>query len=176
MPVFEIIFIVVSGMLAFLGAGHALLTKRDPRGAAAWLVVCFTFPIIGVLLYWMLGYNRIQTRAKKLQVPNQQPQMIDRGFQRRSSDSDTLAHGQREEGYQNLIQLSEAVSSEPLVSGNHSQALFNGEQAYPRMLDAIANAKKYVYLCTYIFESKGVGAAFIEALAAAVKEGWRFAY
>ena len=49
-----------------LGAGHALLTKRDPRSAAVWVSLCVFFPVIGVLAYLALGNNRIRTRARRL--------------------------------------------------------------------------------------------------------------
>ena len=49
--------------------------------------------------------------------------------------------------------------------------LDGGEQAYPRMLTAIARARRSVHLEVYAFAPTGVGARFIEALALAVRRG-----
>jgi len=49
--------------------------------------------------------------------------------------------------------------------------LDGGEQTYPRMLSAIAQAAKTVYLEVYSFAPSGVGARFVEALGQATKRG-----
>ena len=45
---------------------HALLYKRRPQSAFAWIAVCLTLPLLGALLYYLFGINRVQTRARKL--------------------------------------------------------------------------------------------------------------
>jgi cardiolipin synthase A/B len=49
--------------------------------------------------------------------------------------------------------------------------LDGGEQAYPRMLLAIAGARTSVYLEVYAFASSGVGARFVDALTLAANRG-----
>jgi len=49
--------------------------------------------------------------------------------------------------------------------------LDGGEQAYPRMLMAIAQAKRSVHLEVYAFAASGVGARFVEALAHSAARG-----
>ena len=49
--------------------------------------------------------------------------------------------------------------------------LDGGEQAYPLMLQAIAQAKRGVHLEVYSFSPAGVGARFVEALADAARRG-----
>lgn len=51
------------------------------------------------------------------------------------------------------------------------ELLDGGEQAYPRMLAAIANASRSVHLEVYTFALSGVGERFIEALVNAVGRG-----
>ena len=53
------------------------------------------------------------------------------------------------------------------------ELLDGGEQAYPRMLHAIANAKKRVHLEVYAFAPTGIGARFIAALTEAAGRGVR---
>ena len=45
---------------------HALHFKRRPQSAFAWIAVCLTLPLLGALLYYLFGINRVQTRARKL--------------------------------------------------------------------------------------------------------------
>src|SRR3546814_17052015 len=49
--------------------------------------------------------------------------------------------------------------------------LHNGEQAYPRMLAAIAAARETIWLGTYIFDNDAVGQQFVAALSQAKSRG-----
>jgi cardiolipin synthase len=51
------------------------------------------------------------------------------------------------------------------------ELLDGGEQAYPRMLQAIADAKGRVHLEVYAFAPSGVGVRFVQALAGAARRG-----
>jgi cardiolipin synthase len=52
---------------------HALHFKRRPQSAFAWIAVCFTLPLLGALLYFLFGINRVQTRARKLLTRHPEP-------------------------------------------------------------------------------------------------------
>ncbi len=65
--------------------------------------------------------------------------------------------------------VNSAESSGKIVESVH--LLDGGTQAYPRMLLAIAQARKAVYLEVYAFAPSGVGARFIEALSDAARRG-----
>jgi cardiolipin synthase A/B len=59
-----------------------------------------------------------------------------------------------------------------VTSAPESMALLDGgDQAYPRMLLAIARAQRSVYLEVYAFAPLGVGARFVDALAQAAGRG-----
>jgi len=51
-------------LIAMAAAGHALLYKRDPRAALGWIAVCLLYPLVGPILYFLFGINRVRTRAK----------------------------------------------------------------------------------------------------------------
>lgn len=152
--------------VTLLGAGHALLTKRDPRSAAAWVSLCVFFPVVGVLAYLALGNNRIRTRARRLHAlpPHEQPTPPPA---REHVAAEHLIAPQ----YRNLAYLGLAASGNELLTGNSVEALYCGENAYPAMLLAIREARRHVYLATYIFDSRGIGAEFVEALGAAQARG-----
>ena len=45
---------------------HAVLYKRDSRAAIGWMGVILLTPLVGAVLYYLFGINRIQRRAKLL--------------------------------------------------------------------------------------------------------------
>lgn len=65
----------------------------------------------------------------------------------------------------------QAVESSVALAPESVELLDGGEQAYPRMLSAIAGAQRSVHLEVYGFASSGVGARFVDALAQAASRG-----
>ncbi len=59
----------------------------------------------------------------------------------------------------------------PWRTGNRVDLLIDGVRFFPRMLEAIAQARRYVLLEIYLFESGTVAMRFIEALTAATARG-----
>jgi cardiolipin synthase len=147
---------------AVAAAGHALLWKRDPRAALGWIVVCLAVPVVGPLFYFVFGINRIRTRAQALPIPVSAPE----------DDTEAITSSTELPGeFSELAGIGNAVSRFSLTSGNRVEILYNGEQAYPAMLEAIDSASSHVYLSTYIFQTNRSGLAFIDALARAEERG-----
>jgi cardiolipin synthase len=162
--------IILYFMVAVIAAGHALLFKSDPRAALGWVAVCMMFPLLGPLLYFLFGINRIRTRAQKLN--RLFPFQFDNGSEHPDDQTEpvislkTVSHELSE-----IVRISSAVTRRPIVGGNTIKLLENGEQAYPAMLDAIKNSRHSLFLSTYIFETNKTGRQFIDALAHAARRG-----
>ncbi|MFO8070499.1 MAG: phospholipase D-like domain-containing protein [Polyangia bacterium] len=75
--------------------------------------------------------------------------------------------GQQPPAARAALPVDRRVSSAP----ESVELLDGGEQAYPRMLLAIARARRSVHLEVYAFAPFGVGVRFIEALGQAAKRG-----
>jgi len=156
--------------LSLLASAHAILFKRDPRSAVLWAGLAWLLPLVGAVLYFMLGVNRIRRRALRL-----------RGEEPRSPAPpaptacapDTLeAH--LPAPHRHLVTLAglmDRVVGRPLLAGNRLEPLVNGDAAYPAMLEAIAAARHSIALSTYIFDRDAAGLAFARALGAAVRRG-----
>ncbi len=167
------LFLEVIGTLAYvvltLGtAAHILLNKRDPRAAVGWIAVGFTLPFIGICLYWLFGVNRIRTRARGWQERGHGMAWTEPAYCIWSTEqSQSEQFPFRHENFADLRNLVDAVTRRDLVDGNRVTPLYNGEQAYPAMLDAIRNARESVCLSSYIFETNQTGRDFANVLIAA---------
>jgi cardiolipin synthase A/B len=155
---------------AVLASAHAVLHKRDTRAAVLWIAFIWFLPLLGPVLYLLLGINRVRRKAQSLRGA------ASRVVGAASLETAVLAEGQsnlRQEAV-HLEQLSEAVKRivrRPLLPGNKVEPLINGDAAYPAMLAAIAGAKKTIGLTTYIFDNDPNGRQFVEALRQAVARG-----
>lgn len=169
-PVEQVEILLPLFVFGLFSAGHAILHKRDPRAGFGWLVTCLVFLGVGPVLYWLFGINRIRTHARKMyRLENLALRKRNRkgpGSLRLPS-APSFPHGI----FRGILNVSEKVNRHPLVAGNRLKMLLNGEEAYPSMLKAIGEARKFIYLCTYIFDSDETGLRFLKALSDAQARG-----
>jgi cardiolipin synthase len=170
----EIIFwslaIGASVTFSLLAVCHALIMKRDPRSALGWITVSVTLPLLGPLLYWIMGINRIIRKAQKWQQSGRRLAGRD-VFQGLPQESLVPVLPAEIYHLRELHTLSDRVVSSPLMAGNRLSLLHNGDQAYPAMLEAIAVARSSVHLSTYIFDGDSAGQRFLDALRTAAERG-----
>ena len=157
-------------VLGCLAAGHAIMFKRDPRSSAMWVFVNLSLPFMGPWLYWMFGINRIERRAVKHLGRRGRP--FDIPYLAQAHDD---PDGQRDcVGHLTALRsVADRVTRLPMLAGNCVEPLHHGEQAYPRMLAAIADARRSVTLASYIFDWDDVGHEFTITLGEAARRGVR---
>jgi cardiolipin synthase len=148
-PIFLSAYLFSAGIASL----HALLTKPDPRSVLSWIAVCAFIPYGGVALYALFGINRVRRPQLTWEAAGP-PRASEPAFPA------SLAA---------QVRVGDALTRRPLESGNALETLHDGEQAFPRMLEAIGSARDSVWLSTYIFQTDQVGRQFVEALAAAVR-------
>ncbi len=169
-------------VLAPVASMHALIYKRDSRAAFGWIALCVLLPIAGPVIYALLGVNRIRRRARHLTLPRlaigyerghgRQARPVSDGQDRDITNPIHAAQKSQLSRHQHrLARIGEQLSEHPLMGGNSISPLVNGEQAYPEMLRAIADARETVYLSSYIFDSDRTGREFVLALVAALQRG-----
>lgn len=163
-----ILFLLLTA-LSLGSAGHALLCKSDSRSALGWVSVCLLFPLAGPVLYILFGINRVKRSASRMRKKIHPPASADNLalFQDGVVINPAILH----HSFRQLEIIGRTILGIPLVGGNCVEALHNGDEAYPLMLEAIAQAKKSIYLSTYIFATDSVGQLFIDALARATHRG-----
>ncbi len=204
MIIFNFFYTLLGVAVAFLNiasALHALLHKREPYSALVWVAVCLSVPVLGPLLYYMFGFNRIRRHASRLMAKSSKhdgPESISSqvevplGEMRAATVDETYSPQTQYSAIsseaanvspravpmsflpprvRSLACIGEAITHVPLLSGNSVSPLFNGEEAYPAMLEAIEAARRRVWLTTYIFDNDGTGKAFMEALRKAAERG-----
>ena len=157
-------------LLSVLATGHAVLNKRDSRAAIAWVGVIWLVPMVGAVMYFIFGVNRIRHRAALLRknldryrAQAAQPECPPEELHRYLPD-----YG---EHLSMLARVVGGVVERPLLPGNRVDPLVNGDEAYPAMLEAIRQARRTISFMTYIFDRDEVGMAVAHALGEAKRRG-----
>jgi cardiolipin synthase len=159
----NVLYEIISAGHVVLAVGvtiHALLTKRDVRGAIGWIGVVWLSPFLGPILYYVFGINRVNrkmTRISRDVVPNAIPEPMPEPASLSELPPNIAA----------INSVATRVTGRPLTGGNRVQVLRGGDEAYPAMLKAIEEAQTSIALSSYIFRRDHVGNAFVDALARA---------
>lgn len=158
------LFAIVHGLAAAALTVHALLTKRNVRSAIAWIGMAWLSPMVGVVLYYVFGINRVRRRAS---------QLTRRGHARSAAprSASHRAAGELNENIELIARVGTHVTGHPLTHGNAITRFDGGDEAYPAMLAAIGEARRSVALASYIFRADRAGLPFVKALADAKGRG-----
>jgi len=146
---------------ALFASGHAVIYKRESRSAALWVVLIWVMPVLGPILYLLMGVNRVQRRAARLRAETVRHRAEPQEVPGEPSGTHLAP----------LARMLNNVMERPLLPGNSVEALVNGAQAYPAMLEAIDAARTSIVLASYIFHGDGIGAQFVDSLARAKGRG-----
>jgi cardiolipin synthase A/B len=152
-------FIWAGFVLGLVCAFHALIFKtREASGALVWIVFCLLVPWVGAIFYVTIGDDRIiGRRRRRIGAAHARYRT---GRARGRGARAELSHSQLH-----------ALTDNDVVEGNDLDVLVGGRAAYPRMLDAIAQARTSVALQTYILDEDETGQKFRDALVEKARAG-----
>jgi cardiolipin synthase A/B len=158
----------ITGSLALLNIALAvgtvvwvLAVKREPTSALAWCLLVIFVPVLGSLLFVLLGYQSIHVPLKRKR------RHAERFRGRPPAPEGPDADG----GYEGLAGLARRLGAAPLVRGNAVELYHEGIPAYDAMLAAICEAKHHIHLEFFIVRGDDSGVAFMNALAEKARAG-----
>jgi len=186
MPLHEIFYIaliVLVYLLDVLAAVHILLNKRDePERAALWLLIVFSFPALGILLYLVAGLNRRETLGFKIEAAGAEFDEIRAGLSllktatSRLSRSDIFISKEFEEGIKTVshkVTLDRMLPDTCPLSGNRIELLCDGSMTYPMMLESIKRAKSSIHMQSFIIANDRIGRMIFDEMERKAQEGVR---
>jgi len=140
---------------------HVLLHKRDVGACIGWIGLAWLSPILGSILYVILGINRVKRRANQLR---------DKRPDRHAAEPPPAPAG-RDDHLAPLEWAGDRITQYRAERGTAVTILLNGDEAYPKMIAAIEAAEVSVALASFIFRADDAGGCFIDALVRARQRG-----
>ncbi len=163
-------------LLAIAGVVVVLATDdRDPSTVLAWMFVVLLFPVLGLVAYFFIGRNyrrdskkrrAILARTRELRdVSLARAEEADEGFTAAAvaTTAGTAAHrvqstARREDG-------------SAVLPADTVEIYTAGSQKFPRLLEEMATAEKYIHLMYLIWEQDELTAKVTEVLLERMKAG-----
>ena len=171
------VWITVLLIIVILAVADIVYTHRNETDRTLlWLLLLATQPILGFLLYILFGRSRKDTVGRKIAFSAVEfRRKIRAGFKQKDYTSaihdflpDYSSFGDSYETAQTLDRL--LPETMPL-SGNAIELLHDGTAAYPAMLDAVKNAKKTIFMQSFIIANDEAGKTFLRELRKKAEEG-----
>ncbi len=158
---------------------HAIRIKREASSALLWLLVIWSFPVAGLLLYVVLGIDRIAAKtalrvsahhAFREQERSRADPSLPMDYWRGLRDGGVV-EPPMEWGRALNRSIDPLLTDFPLLGGNRIEVLVTGDEAYPPMIEAIRSARRHINLQTFILSNDATGREFLDLLAARAREG-----
>lgn len=139
--------------------------NRKPTAATAWLLLIFIIPLLGTLLFFILGSTKL-SRARRLKQKS-----INAAFKELASASDHKIKANLSPEYQPMASLAQSLTALPVTTGNALTLLTDYDDSIKDMADKISKAKLYVYVEFYAMTLDSATEPFFAAIETAAKNG-----
>lgn len=145
-----------------------VLEKRAPLATLAWIFLVLALPIAGPVIYYLIGHRRVKrTRFKRLRA-----RLGLRAARERLRGAPTASErGHLREWERQLMKLGTEVADIPPATADAVKILFDGDEAFAAIEEAIRAARHHVHLEYYIFEPDQTGTRLRDLLVEKAKAG-----
>jgi cardiolipin synthase len=155
--------LLIAAELAVL-AKAILRPNREPAARLAWVLFIIVAPVVGMVLYLLLGEARLSGQRRQI------AQRVDEGLPRPPGDPKALtrlAEGRHEAPFA----LARSINRLDPTLGNRASLAADSNDAIARMCADADAAKHNVHVCFYIWLDDHNGLAMKDALMRAAKRG-----
>jgi cardiolipin synthase A/B len=152
-----------------VGIGLRVIMQRRPTGETlAWIMVVFSMPFLGPLLYLVLGELRLGRRRAGRFTELTKPLM---SWLRDIRQRSLVDWNSLEADYKPLAEMCERTTGVPALAGNRVELLNDWEHVFNRLLADIESATSTVHVEFYIWSDGGIVDRVAEALIHAQRRG-----
>ena len=158
---------IATGSLIYIGLSIVsillwliIFIYSNSKNKLPWLFIIALFPVVGLILYMMIGNGfretfRYRRRMKQL-GPNYQVPV--HHYDQYEVKTELISESRR------LVKLNQTTCQNDVTFKTKTRILTNGEQKFPALIEAIQNAEEFILLEYYIFHSDEMGMRIIDAL------------
>ncbi|MFS0639050.1 cardiolipin synthase [Mesobacillus foraminis] len=146
--------------------------RRDASSTWAWLLVLFFIPVLGFIMYLLLGQNLSRSRLFKWEDKKKIGIEQSLDIQLKNIRSGQFEfHNEPERFSQELIYMHLLGNDAPMTRDNSVEIFTDGNDKFNQLLNDIKSARHHIHLQYYIIKNDNLGKRIREALINKAKEG-----
>jgi cardiolipin synthase len=165
------LWIGVAGTHLAVIFGFLLTERRSPTATLAWLMVLLFLPLVGLLIYFVLGATRANRIRKKSESVATR---IDDVLSRHGVSGKMREHGaipQLDPSTRALVALGRRTTSLPASYGNRATILDSAAATYRAIMRGIDDAEDHIHVEYYIIQPDRIGRALRDRLVRRAADG-----
>lgn len=142
--------------------------NRRPTSGMAWLMAIFLLPVPGLIVFLIIGSNRLPRKREEKQGAINQfvAQLSER------EDRGLVANIEgMNPGVVSAVKIGQSLGAQPMLRGNHATINIDYEGSIEEIAEAIRHATTYVHIEFYILVHDATTDVVFQALADARKRG-----
>ncbi|CAM4157226.1 cardiolipin synthase [Paenibacillus alkaliterrae] len=172
MAIMENAYAFITLLNIFLAITVIFLERRNASTTWAWVMVLFFIPIIGFVLYLILGQKIRKRKLYKLLGDSQRiiEHTVERQM-RQLRDRVLSFKDPSVQDYRDMIYMNLKSSYAVYTSNNEVEIFTEGKQKFDALLRDIEAAQHHIHLIYYIVRDDELGRRLVKALAAKAAEG-----
>jgi len=140
-----------------------VLQRRSAAATLAWLLALVFLPVIGLIIYRLIGPLRLERKKLKRSISRQAVREV------------LAAHvalaAEHDEEHQQLARVGMGLGEASPLRAEDVDLYFDGDAAYKAILDAVRGAKHHIHIEYYIWEPDTIGTELRDALIERAKAG-----
>lgn len=162
-----VIFYVLCAILSILLVLHIVNSNANPGYKIAWIIPIMAFPIFGLLLYSLFGGNQLSKKQKE-KLKNIYYKQL------KYKDNNNLVA--KELSYENIaaynqVKYIQNYSLTNLCKHTKTTYLSNGQNYFSKLIEALKNAKKFIFLEYFIIAEGKMWNTILDILKQKISEG-----
>lgn len=159
--IFQTLTVITIGLAIFM-------ENRNPSSTMAWMLVLALLPVVGLVLYFLLGQNYFKRRKfdKKAEEDRKSFERIDHNGNLLPRDLSQFTPGQ-----QRLLQMSQRLARTPFSMATRTRVLTNGEETFSTLLKELKKARHHIHMEYYIYRADEIGREIQRTLIERAKAG-----
>jgi cardiolipin synthase A/B len=161
LSIFQTLTVITIGLAIFM-------ENRNPSSTLAWILVLALLPVVGLVLYFLIGQNYFRRRKydKKALEDQEAYERIDNNGLVITGEDTRFTHDQ-----QKLLRLAQKMARTPFSLASSTRVLTNGEETFASLLEELKKAKHHIHMEYYIYRADEIGREIQQTLIAKAKEG-----
>lgn len=137
-----------------------LFTKREPTSAVSWCLAVLLMPLVGALLFWVFGYNRVHRQVQHK-----------RRHGRHYRDRHPLQMREGDRTNPDIGRQALAAGAFPVSHGNSVALYPDTTNAFTSLLEAIRQARHHVHLEFFSIHGDETGVRLLDLLTEKARAG-----
>jgi len=163
---------IVYGMNFIIAIAIIFWERKNPSSTLAWIMVLFSLPVLGAVLYFLLSQNFASKRLFSLTKYEKEIVEEPLNEQLIAMKNGTFEfNNEAEKKWRDMIHMHQKYAKAYLTQDNRINILTDGKHMFESLLTDIREAKVYINIEYFIVKNDNTGRALIEALTAKAKQG-----